>query len=124
MVQFKSRLDYISLREFLAKKSVRTIANNTMAQLRTIDGETHVEIRYHGNLIGAIGENDVFVSNKGWGTSTTRDRINQILKGNGINYSTGQKNYAQLLCGPNREIVRDDFHSAYFKREDSSWTIV
>lgn len=123
-LKFKATPSFDKLNEFLGTRQEKTLGYSTTVARRTIDGETHFEIRYHGNLIGAVGENDVFVSNKGWGTPTTRNRINKILNANGINYGTGQKNYAQLLYGPDWEIVTDTFYSAYFKRDENGWSIV
>ena len=45
--------------------------------IRYIDG--HAELELHGNVIAKLTDDDLILSDCGWNTVTTRDRLNAIL---------------------------------------------
>jgi hypothetical protein len=141
MVQFKSRLHISPLRIFLGTKKGRTIANNTVAMaLMTFDGDFNIVpsksigIDYHGNRIAEINDWNVYISNCGYGTPTTRTRINSVLADNHIPYRVTQKNHSQILStripvynDMNQishyvwTVIDSDFHSGNFVMDAGVW---
>lgn len=62
--------------EFLGNKGHRTIAPNTIL-MKVISG---IVVTLHGNTILFYFENgDLWISNHGWNTVTTRNRLNRLL---------------------------------------------
>lgn len=132
MVQFKSKLRHIDLFTFVSGGKdhfKRTLANNTVAHRSYVDGS--VSIAYHGNTIAELTNNDVYVSNCGWGSPTTRERINSVLKENGIPFHVSQKNHKQILTridkdesgNITRTILNTNFWNATFHRTATGWSI-
>lgn len=78
-------------------------------------------IRYHNNAIAWLGDWEVQVSNAGWGTATTRNRLNMILRDNNIPATVGQKNNSQTLTFAGK--VWTDFKWAQFVMESGVWTL-
>lgn len=117
------------------KNRRRKLGNNTYAYFYDDENDQRqVTITYHGNVIAQLYyatpeylktdphiEFYVWVSDAGWGTSTTRERITEILKGNGINAYASQKNFEQLLRTYKIERDKD---GNFVSRHDSEnyWT--
>lgn len=58
---------------------------------------SYVEVIHHNTKIGELRDNgDVFVTNAGYTSSTTRNRIHTILKHN-TNFGVCQRNHIQCL---------------------------
>lgn len=70
-------LSYSQAKDALGNKSRRTIGHNTEL-IQNADG---IYALYHGNKIVRYTENGVFATWAGWGTATTRDRLNQLTTG-------------------------------------------
>lgn len=104
--------------------ATRTIAYATTATFVT-DG-VHVEylIRHHGNPIAWVAEKEVAVSNAGYGTPTTRARINAVLASNGLPFHVGQRNHRQVLSDSHFNPITDEFKSAVFDLTTHSLTAV
>jgi len=66
---------YHALDAYLGSRRARTIAHNTTAER---DGRDII-VRLHGNAIARLCPRSVSVSDAGWRTSTTKDRLNRIL---------------------------------------------
>lgn len=79
------------LNKFLGNKDSRTIGNNTTAERVAPD---MIVVRLHGHRIVQLSERAVSVSNAGYGTVTTRDRINQFLP---MGVRAVQRNWSQFL---------------------------
>jgi hypothetical protein len=88
------KTDYKSLTDLkLGGYQTRKLGHNTNVQRIS---DTYV-IDYHNNAIAEVGVWMVAITNAGWGTSTTRNRLNIILRDNGIPAAVFQKDYAQYL---------------------------
>lgn len=132
MVQFKTRLHILPLRVYVSNpfRNSRTIANNTVAHnLRDSIG-----IDYHGNRIAEISDWEIYISNCGYGTATTRTRINSILADNHVPFRLSQKNRKQILSlripvynddysirNYKWTVVDPDFHTGDFKMDSGLW---
>jgi hypothetical protein len=91
------------------------LGNNTYARY---DPEKKIAAIYlHGSLIATLqygNEADeasahiiVFITDAGYGTNTTRDRLSQILSSNGIPFAPTQHKYEQVLRSRNWEDKRN-----------------
>lgn len=106
--------DPVSLRNMRGEK----LGHNTTVE-RQGDGFL---IRYHGNAIAYIGTWDVSISNAGWTTPTTRERLNIILRSNGIPAGVFQRDFNQYLRWDGRDIP---FHgSASFDMVSGTWNLI
>jgi hypothetical protein len=110
---------------------VRPGETKTVAYATTVENRGGVfYVRHHGNPIATIGTYTLLVSNAGWGSSTTRTRLNTILHDNDIHVSVTQKNWEQLLVVP-EDLSRWDwehttshpFSRAYFEMVAGTWTL-
>lgn len=70
-----------AIEEKLSTRDSFKLGHNTYAHARNKE----ILITYHGNVIAGwvIGEDHLTLSNAGWHTSTTADRLNQISHANG-----------------------------------------
>lgn len=80
----------------------KTLAYATTAEYVAKDGSTdaYVIIRHHGTVIAEIARGWVYVTNSGYDSQTTRERIHKILTDNRQNYGTlvlGQNKGDQVL---------------------------
>jgi hypothetical protein len=82
-----------ALDRLMGKRTGMTLAYATTA-VRTWEG---IAIEHHGNRIALIRPDYIYVSNAGYGSSTTRTRLNRILRDNDIPYGVTQKDFAQYL---------------------------
>lgn len=82
---------FAGLDRHLGKREARTIGNNTTAERIAPDT---IVVRLHGHRIVQITEHAVSVSNAGYGTVTTRDRINQFLP---MSVRAVQRDWSQFL---------------------------
>lgn len=97
--QLKSRTDYNSLVAFTANKFHKILGNNTTVFRWTEnDGSIGLTIQLHGNTIAYITNSYIQVFNGGWESVTTKSRLNQILRDNGLG-QIWQKNYVWFLNG-------------------------
>lgn len=97
------------------KRNKAKVAHNTYAY-RTAFG--HIVIEYHGNGI-AVLHNDGTLAHSlcGWGTSTTRTRLNQLLDyftSSGLRYT--QTDYVQYLGG---DVISSD--KVTYTEADKVW---
>jgi hypothetical protein len=110
--------DYKSLRDLnLRDYQNRSVGHNTAVQ--RVD-ESFV-ISYHFNPIARIDMWSVTVSNAGWQTPTTRNRLNLILRANGIPAGVFQKDYVQYLRFEGEVIPFD--RTATFDMVAGTWTL-
>lgn len=58
-----------------------------------------ISVEYHGNIIANITPTEITLTLAGWGTPTTRTRLNQIAHHFGLNASYSQRNHEQHLNG-------------------------
>lgn len=78
-----------------ARSHQPTIANNTTVE-REVNGDGLL-VRLHGHVIAEVTTKGVHVTNAGYGTKTTRDRINSVLRDHGLPFYVAQRNHAQVL---------------------------
>lgn len=84
-----------AFRDGVAARAARTTTNGQ-------------EVRLHGNLIAyRDGEGNIWASMAGWGTVTTRDRLNTLCRVLGSRAGFYQKNHAQYFSGPHGDIDID-----------------
>lgn len=84
---------YEKLPTVMNGKSVRKIGYKTEASFnRRHEGDVFY-IYHHGSPIARITKGKVEVSNAGWGSRTTADRISRVLADNGIPVGVGIKNF-------------------------------
>jgi len=96
---------YARLTELLARKGRAVIGHNTVAEK---DGDA-VSVFYHGNFIVRLWPDCAEFTLAGWGTPTTRDRVNQLISAHGARVS--QKDFVQYLQqgdGPHVAICSDE----------------
>lgn len=129
----------LALRDLIrrSRNGVGKVGHNTEA----LPFGTGYIVKYHDNTIAEIYDYSVTVTNAGWGTSTTRDRINQILSSNGVQFYTAQRNHHQVLVKRNMEIVgadhngnpiqervhrqvTDEFNGATFRMVAGGWDLI
>lgn len=89
------------------------------SMVRTItDSETgQVDAMYylHGNRIAQTIDNQLILSNCGWKTSTTKERLNAILETLDLPYRVYQKNFEWFISGNGECYIFDDAN--YFNLE-------
>lgn len=84
-----------------------------------------VNIFHHYNGIAVIGDFDVYVSNAGWHSSTTRERINEILLDNHIPFYVAQRQGRQILFArSNNARIIEGFTEAHFTMVAGVWEVV
>lgn len=86
------------------------IAHNTYIR-RNPD---NVEVIYHTTVIAIIRPGRVSISNGGWATRTTADRLNAIMRDNGfghVNIRQGEMLYTPKgdKLGPDSSVVSGDY---------------
>lgn len=99
-----------------------TIAYATTAVYYPQDGNTdaYVAVMHHGTVIAEIAADWVFVRNAGYGSSTTRQRINKVLSDNYVPHYVAQRNFAQCLFESNTHtLVTDSFHEMMYDHNGS-----
>lgn len=110
MSRYRDRLpqSYEEAVKALRGRHVRTVLNNTRVSRK--DDDT-VEVQYHGNTIATFHADGrrVFTT-CGWGTSSTRERLNGMLWGTSIGFvQQGGVNYVQIIyVGGKRDLTNAD----------------
>src|SRR5690625_4127893 len=97
---------YANARDMLGTRLSRKVGHNTLMLLRGED----IIITYHGNDIARLTRNnELSLTLSGWGTPTTRNRLNKILNAFGyVEYGFTQKNHAQYLINPYGQLAKID----------------
>ena len=94
-------MSYMPLKGFLEKernKRSRTLAFKTEAIINSPGSpEVTIYVYHHNSCIASIAPFEVEVTNAGWDSSTTRNRINAILRDNEIPFFVRQENFTQYL---------------------------
>lgn len=115
MSRFNGRLPrtYSQAEQMLGNKQSRTLFNNTTIEL---GGRKRINVLYHGNLIAAFDPNGSYMlTNSGWGTSTTRERLNAMVPG-GVFFA--QKDHAQRVVVDNgRQKINEATGTAWIDRD-------
>lgn len=103
---------YAGLDSLLPQTGERKIGNNTTAE-RNENGA--IDVYLHGNFIARIWPECVEFTLAGWGTPTTRDRVNQLI--HPLGHWVIQRDYTQYLTPVGmREPLREeriDTHGRY-----------
>ena len=93
-----------------------TMGNTSVRHERHPDGHLISEMRLHGNLIAkrnwsVDGLSAVHVTLAGWGTPTTRERVNGLLDMLGTRAGYYQQNHCQMFTDSNgnREVDSSDW---------------
>lgn len=83
-----------------------------------------VIIRHHSSVIAAFNDKVALISNVGYGTPTTRNRLNRIMHDNDIPYTVSQHNFKQILV-PHDDWTKNVWngYSATFVKEDGVWNV-
>jgi len=69
--------DYASAKDFIGNRDRAKLGHNTYLY-RSIDDSFYVE--YHGNMIVEYRVDSTYVSNCGWHTTTTTNRLNKLTE--------------------------------------------
>lgn len=79
-------------------KKNRTIANNTVASLYE-PGSTNetIVVTHHGSTIAILTPYSMTITNAGYGSASTRERVNGFLDSYGTDLYVAQRNRAQVL---------------------------
>jgi hypothetical protein len=130
MANFIAPLTPVGLSPFVHTGKARTLGYATTAELDTRDHYLLYRIRHHGSPIADIHAEYaslratlIWVSNAGWDSMTTRDRIDEVLRANGVRYSVSQVQGIQVLF--DRESARryPDFREATFQLRHGEWQL-
>lgn len=114
-------MSHSSITDFMGKRARGKAGNNTYVYR---DGEDTFSVFYHGSKIAEINPNYVAVSLAGYGTVTTRDRVNQILSVAGIPFYVAQRAGVQTLfqrIDGKHEMKAQDFDGALFAKIGDDW---
>ena len=84
----------------------------------TVDSEGYIVMSLHGNIIAKRGMMDtqIQVTLAGWGTPTTRERVNGLLTEYGVSAGFYQRNHLQYYGGTD--------HSANPSIDSTAWVHV
>jgi hypothetical protein len=119
-------LTFDALKAFILKgrdKTSRTVANNTVATLGGI-GQT-ITVRHHGSTIAILSPNQITVTNAGYGSASTRERVNGFLSSNNTGLYIGQRQGAQVLFSrPDYGQITDRFTSLTYSMASRRITIL
>jgi hypothetical protein len=83
-------------------------------------------LSHHNSVIAQIEDWRVMVANCGYTSSTTRARINQVLRDNDIPFYVAQRNYSQILFQRGKDgdtVITDNFRSAEFTMIAGVWEV-
>ena len=106
--------DWASLAKLAKNGETKKLGYNTTVE--NVDGTMF--IRHHDNIIAALSPDGSFtISNAGWGSVTTRDRLNRILRSNGVRFGITQKNFVQVLFQHGTDDRWENFESAEFNTD-------
>jgi hypothetical protein len=123
-LEFATKTRPVNLKNFLAKgknKWERKLAYATVVSSSPLYPDTYY-IHHHGNTIAEIEPFNVTVTNAGYGTPTTRNRINKILRDNNINAVLIQENFKQKFFF-NGETITNNFYAASFEMVAGIWVL-
>jgi hypothetical protein len=92
------RTTYAALTARFARggRAVRTLCYATTVERHAEDPRFFV-IRQHGNAIAEVGPMELYVTNAGWSSATTRARINSILESYRLPFYVSQRQGDQVL---------------------------
>lgn len=124
MANFIAPLTPVGLAPLLHLGQAQTIGYATTAERLSIG---LLRIRHHGSAIADIHYNPdleptlIWVSNAGYDSMTTRDRLNQVLRDNGVPAQAYQRKGVQVLwdCASDH----DNFREATFQLRHGQWQL-
>jgi len=101
-------------------KHSRAVANNTVAYLYE-DGSTNeaIVVMHHGSVIAALTPYSLTVTNAGYGSASTRERVNGFLDSNYTGLYVAQRQGYQVLFDRKQDHKRltEDFLVLTFNTE-------
>jgi hypothetical protein len=111
------KMDYATLKALLSVSAGRTIGYATTISWGDSDV---IEIHHHGNLIAEISPAGLFVTNAGWDSKTTIDRLRRIMHDNGLPFSVRIRDYSSRLLAlhDGEWIEAGDFYPSYFRNDE------
>lgn len=122
-LSFKAHAHPVHLKYFLGNRYSRELAYSTYVKSPEI-GE--FVITHHDSVIAEIQDWKVTVTNAGYDSSTTRARIDQILRDNDIPFYVAQRNYKQVLFQRGEDgdtVITDNFGEAEFTMIAGKWEL-
>lgn len=113
-------MSYSQLADYFKRtgRTSKKIGNNTYAY-PTYRGHDlpSVTIELHGNIIARLTPGAYYLTNAGWGTPTTRNRLDGIARANGIPVRFSQKNYKQIASVVTLgEWIESEYSGGYYER--------
>lgn len=112
-------MTYENLSKILGSKSEKKICYAT--EIASYPGG--IRVTQHGNTIANISESSVMVTNAGWDSSTTANRLRKIMNDNNIGFYVRVRNFGMRLFAPNHTEVDSSFHQATFFRTEDNWVM-
>lgn len=110
-------------RRLVAGKLSGMVAYATTVSRGTSSRSIHVQ--HHGNEIARLTPMTLWVSCAGYSSSTTRDRLNAILKDNDVHYGVSQIKGRQWLTAKNGTYTQPFAANAQFIRDEAGkWELV
>src|SRR5690625_4295649 len=99
---------YANARDMLGTRLSRKVGHNTYMIINPVNRD--ITIEYHGKVIARLTRNnELSLTLSGWGTPTTRNRLNKILNAFGyVEYGFTQKDHAQYLINPYGQLAAID----------------
>lgn len=89
----------------VSKDIINAFINNQKRNISnsSTDGQS---LFLHGHKIAWKEEGKYFINMCGWGSPTTRERLNTLLRTINASFGVGQRNYSQCLIGNDCKIIR------------------
>ena len=116
-------LEVKNIKSFLdfRKTDVITIADNTTVR---IDRSTNkLTVKYHDTDIAEMNDKYIFVTNGGFHTRSTKERINKILHDNDVYFYTRIFKGVHTLEDYNGYVTMPNIHTVLFIKEQNHWEL-
>ena len=111
-------MTYDNLDTILGKSEEKTICYATKIT-RWANGA--IAVRQHGNTIAVLSPLALFVTNCGWDSSTTANRLRKIMGDNKIGYYVRIRDFGMRLFNSAHTEIDSAFHSALFTKHEGFW---
>jgi hypothetical protein len=116
-------IKFSDLERRLGSNSGMTLAYATVISRE--DNTRTIHVLHHGNEIARLTPMTLWVSCAGYSSSTTRDRLNAILKDNDVHYGVSQIKGRQWLTAKNGTYTQPFAANAQFIRDEAGkWELV
>ena len=112
-------MSYSSLSDLVGSKWRVPLAYATHAE-RVGDA---IYVKHHESVIAVIEPDRVWITNAGYASSTTANRLRTILRDNQIRFTVCIRQYSMWLMEPFKDRKGVPFSSETFVRTEAGWSI-